>query len=83
MLKFIKIIFFFIFKKLFLRSTHQNDPKYIKKLIFSKKINFFWKHGYNRVSKHSLKRLEKCWERSIVLKSNEIRFRSLVKMMSF
>jgi hypothetical protein len=30
---------FFILKKLFLRSTHQNDPKYIKKLIFSKKKN--------------------------------------------
>jgi hypothetical protein len=28
---------FFIFKKLFLRSGHQNDPKNTKKLIFSKK----------------------------------------------
>ena len=25
---------FLFFKKLFLKSTHQNDPKYIKKLIF-------------------------------------------------
>jgi len=33
---------FFIFKKLFLRSAHQNDPKHKKKLIFSKKkIEFF------------------------------------------
>ena len=29
---------FFIFKKLFLRSAHQNDSKYIKNLIFN---NFF------------------------------------------
>jgi hypothetical protein len=29
------------FKKLFLRSAHQNDPKHIKKLIFKrKKIEF-------------------------------------------
>jgi len=33
---------FFILKKLFLRLTHQNDPKYTKKLIFSKKnLNFY------------------------------------------
>ena len=32
---------FFIFLKLFLRSAHQNDPKHIKKLIFSQKKNFF------------------------------------------
>jgi hypothetical protein len=32
---------FFIFKKLFLRSAHQNDPKYTEKLIFNKiKIKF-------------------------------------------
>jgi len=31
--------YFFIFKKLFLRSTYQNDSKHIKKLIFSKKKN--------------------------------------------
>jgi hypothetical protein len=36
--KCIKIIFF---KKLFLRSAHQNDLKYIKKLIFSKKNLIF------------------------------------------
>jgi hypothetical protein len=34
MLKYIKMIFFLFFKKLFLKSTHQNDPKHIKKLIF-------------------------------------------------
>jgi len=28
---------FFILKKLFLRSGHQNDPKNTKNLIFSKK----------------------------------------------
>jgi hypothetical protein len=32
---------FFIFKKLFLRSAHQNDSKHTKKLIFNKKNNFF------------------------------------------
>ena len=36
--KCIKIIFF---KKLFLRSAHQNDSKYIKKLIFNKKNLIF------------------------------------------
>jgi hypothetical protein len=47
--KYIKIIFFFIFKKLFLISTHQNDlktqniyqfeaKKKIKKLIFLKAL---------------------------------------------
>jgi hypothetical protein len=35
--KCIKIIFFLFFKKLFLRSAHQNDLKHIKKLIFHKK----------------------------------------------
>jgi len=40
MLKYIKIIFYFLKKKLFLRSVYQNDPKYIKKnLIFSKTLN--------------------------------------------
>jgi hypothetical protein len=34
----IKIIYFLFFKKLFLKLTHQNDPKHIKKLIFNKKI---------------------------------------------
>jgi len=33
--------FYFIFKKLFLRSVYQNDPKHIKKLIFKKKIKNF------------------------------------------
>jgi hypothetical protein len=28
--------FFFIFLKLFLRSTYQNNPKHTQKLIFSK-----------------------------------------------
>jgi len=33
--------YFFIFLKLFLRSSHQNDPKHKKELIFSKnKLNF-------------------------------------------
>jgi hypothetical protein len=33
---------FFIFLKLFLRSTYQNNPKYIKILnYFKKKLNFF------------------------------------------
>jgi len=32
---------FFILKKLFLKSTHQNNLKYIKKLIFNKKIIFY------------------------------------------
>jgi hypothetical protein len=31
---------FFIFKKLFLRSAYQNNPKYTKKLIFNKKNKF-------------------------------------------
>jgi hypothetical protein len=33
---------FFIFKKLFLRSAHQNDPKY-KKILNLKKYIFFLK----------------------------------------
>ena len=40
MVKCIKIIFFFIFLKLFLKSAYQNDLKHIKKLIFNKKIKF-------------------------------------------
>ena len=34
---------FFIFLKLFLRSAHQNNPKYTKKIIFNKKnnLNFY------------------------------------------
>ena len=32
-LKYIKMMCF-IFKKLFLKSTHQNDPKHIKKINF-------------------------------------------------
>jgi len=35
---------FFIFKKLFLRSAHQNDPKY-KKILNLKKIFFFENTG--------------------------------------
>jgi len=38
--KLIKMMFFFIFKKLFLRSAHQNDRKQTKKLIFNKKNIF-------------------------------------------
>jgi len=39
--KCIKMMFFFILKKLFLRPGHQNDPKYTKKINFSKKkMNF-------------------------------------------
>jgi len=30
----------FFLKKLFLKLTHQNESKHIKKLIFNKKINF-------------------------------------------
>ena len=37
---------FFIFKKIFLRSVHQNDPKHTKKLIFSNKNWFFWNAGW-------------------------------------
>jgi len=32
---------FFIFKKLFLKSAHQNDSKHTKKNNFSKKNEFF------------------------------------------
>jgi len=32
---------FLFFKKLFFRSVYQNDPKHIKKLIFSKKFLIF------------------------------------------
>jgi hypothetical protein len=35
--------FYFIFKKLFLKSVYQNDPKHIKKLNFLK-INFLKKN---------------------------------------
>jgi hypothetical protein len=46
--KCIKIIFFFIFKKLFLISAHQNDMKTQKKINLKKrkkekKFNFFQK----------------------------------------
>ena len=33
------MILFFIFKKLFLKSAYQNNPKQTKKLIFHKKKN--------------------------------------------
>jgi hypothetical protein len=42
---------FFIFKKLFLRSAHQNDPKHTKNW-------FFWKRRLARISKRSLKKIE-------------------------
>jgi hypothetical protein len=49
--KCIKIMFFYFFKKLFLRSAHQNNLKQ-KKLIFSKNQNWiFWEHGLYRVPK--------------------------------
>jgi hypothetical protein len=32
-----KWYFYLFFKKLFLRSAHQNDPKYKKKLFLAKK----------------------------------------------
>jgi hypothetical protein len=34
-------IFYFIFKKLFLISVHQNDLKKLKNINFKKKFNFF------------------------------------------
>jgi hypothetical protein len=40
--KFIKIIYFFIFKNLFPTSAHQNDLKIQKKIICSKKIQLFF-----------------------------------------
>jgi hypothetical protein len=41
--KYIKIIYFFIFKKLFLTSTHQNDSKTPKNINLKqkKKSNFY------------------------------------------
>ena len=55
--KYIKIIFF-ILKKLFLISTHQNDLKIKKILIWSKKNNFFqkrfWNAKTNRVLRNSV-----------------------------
>jgi hypothetical protein len=41
-LKCIKMIFFLFFKKLFLKSTHQNDPKYIKKIFFATRSQTFF-----------------------------------------
>jgi hypothetical protein len=38
---------FLFFKKLFLKSTHQNDPKHIKKLIF-------YRTRFHRVSERCL-----------------------------
>jgi hypothetical protein len=37
MLKYIKMMFFFIKKNLFLRSAHQNNLKHIKIIIFNQK----------------------------------------------
>jgi hypothetical protein len=46
---------FFIFKKLFLRSAHQNNSKHTKKINFlQKKIKIFWARGLHRVPKRSL-----------------------------
>jgi hypothetical protein len=43
---------FFIFKKLFLRSVHQNDSKYTKKINFlQKQIKFFWERGLYHILK--------------------------------
>jgi hypothetical protein len=47
------MIFCFIFKKLFLRSTHQNDPKHKKKFKKIKKKLIFLKTRVARVFKHS------------------------------
>ena len=52
MLKCIKIIFFLFFKKLFLKSAYQNNPKHTKKIIFNKKNWFFLKHELVHISKH-------------------------------
>jgi hypothetical protein len=63
--KCIKIIFFFIFKKLFLISAHQNDLKTPKIYQFkakkkNKKINFFQKRFWiaktNKVLRNSVKK---------------------------
>jgi hypothetical protein len=40
---------FLFFKKLFLRSAHQNDRKHIKKLIFNKKKLIFLKNTVQKV----------------------------------
>jgi len=37
--KCIKIIYFFIFKKLFFIPAHQNDPKILKQKLFLSKTN--------------------------------------------
>jgi hypothetical protein len=45
--KCIEIIFFFIFKKLFLISAHQNDIKTYKKInLKQRKNNFFFKNAF-------------------------------------
>jgi len=42
-IKYIKIIFFFIFKKLFLTSAHQNDLKILKNIYLKQKNIFITK----------------------------------------
>jgi hypothetical protein len=49
---------FFIFKKLFFRSAHQNNSKHIKNLFLTKKLNFL-KTPVSRVSKRTLKTVSK------------------------
>ena len=54
--------FFFIFKNLFLTSTHQNNPKLPKTInLKQKKIIFFPKAQYHLKNNHSLTALEKTW----------------------
>jgi hypothetical protein len=43
---------FLVFKKLFLKSAHQNDSKHTKKLIFNK--FFFLEYSLHRVPKRYL-----------------------------
>ena len=44
---------FFILKKLFFISTHQNEPKI---LIWNKNNIFFWKHWLDRIHNHVLRK---------------------------
>jgi len=46
---------FFIFKNLFLISTHQNNPKTQKKKSFEEEINFFEKHSHGAKTNRTLK----------------------------
>jgi hypothetical protein len=47
--------YFFIFLKLFLRSSHQNYQKHTKNKFLT---NFFFKYGFHRVSKRYLNHSE-------------------------